>query len=91
MGTQIHYTASVTGAVISKPCPINLHLELLMTDIYLYVGKNVLGTVLSCCWTYYTGIVGGMVKPVLPEPYGGKPNDWNEWLSHFESIMVINK
>ena len=33
-----------------------------------------------------------MAKPVLlPEPYGGEPTNWNEWLSHFESVAVVNK
>ncbi|KAL5500595.1 hypothetical protein EMCRGX_G012184 [Ephydatia muelleri] len=33
-----------------------------------------------------------MAKPVLlPEPFSGDAADWNEWLSHFESVAVVNK
>ena len=32
-----------------------------------------------------------MAKPVLfPEPFSGEAEDWDEWLSHFESVAVIN-
>ena len=38
------------------------------------------------------GVVGRMAKPVLlPEPFSGETADWNEWLSHFESVAVVNK
>ena len=33
-----------------------------------------------------------MAKPILlPEPFSGDAADWNEWLSHFESVAVVNK
>ncbi|KAL5491070.1 hypothetical protein EMCRGX_G016288 [Ephydatia muelleri] len=32
-----------------------------------------------------------MAKPVLPEPYGCEPTNWKEWLSHLESVAVVNK
>ena len=33
-----------------------------------------------------------MAKSVLfPEPLSGEAGDWDEWLSHFESVAVINK
>ena len=33
-----------------------------------------------------------MSKPVLlPEPFNGEPDEWNEWVTHFENVAVVNK
>ena len=33
-----------------------------------------------------------MSKPVLlPESFNGEPDEWNEWVTHFENIAVVNK
>ena len=33
-----------------------------------------------------------MSKPVLlPKPFNGEPDEWNEWVTHFENVAVVNK
>ena len=45
--------------------------------------------------TCHIGVVGRMsnTRPaLLPEPFSGDPaGDWKEWVTHFESVAIVNK
>ena len=71
--------------------------------LFLYVPQIVFAR--DCSYYYiaviellprYTGVVGYYRimsgKPLLlPELFSGEPQNWTEWLEHFESVAAVNK